>query len=99
MSTLRRFLIVAIVAISPAAIAGKHHRAKHHPKMSMDDAKKIALGMVPGDVKAAELEHEGGRWIYSFEIRPEGETKKIIKEVNLDSDTGEQVGKIDTERE
>ena len=25
---------------------------------------------------------------YSFEIKPAGETRKIVKEVNLDADTG-----------
>ncbi len=51
-------------------------------------ARRTALTRVPGSVKAEELEHEGGRWIYSFEIRPDGETRKIIREVNVDADTG-----------
>jgi len=53
---------------------------------------------VPGKVLAEELEHEGGRWIYSFEIKPTGETRKLIKEVNIDADTGAVVD-IGTEKD
>lgn len=104
MSTMKRFLIATalvagpLAALAPAAHADKHHRVAYHPKMSMDDARKIALARFPGTVKTEELEREKGRWIYSFEIRPTGETKKIVKEVNLDADTGKIV-EIDTERE
>src|SRR4051794_4005434 len=73
--------------------------SKHVAKLSMQTARAKALTLVPGKVKAEELEKEHGRWIYSFEIRPDGETRKIVKEVNLDADTGEQVGKIDTEKD
>jgi uncharacterized membrane protein YkoI len=69
----------------------------HHAKIPIAQARAQALGLVPGRVVAEELEHEGGRWIYSFEIRPTGERRKLIKEVNLDADTGALVGSIDTE--
>lgn len=73
--------------------------SQHVAKVSMDAARTKALALVPGTVSAEELEHEGGRWIYSFEIKPKGETRRIVKEVNIDADTGALVGSIQTEGE
>ena len=76
---------LAIVALSSPAMA------KHHAKLSLEEARKLALGKVSGTIVHDELEKEHGRWIYSIEIRPLGETGKRIREVNLDADTGEVV--------
>ena len=85
---------VALPAIiQTAASAAETHQAK----VALADARAKALGIVPGKVVDEELEHEGGRWIYSFEIKPTGETRKLIKEVNIDADTGVVVG-IETEK-
>jgi uncharacterized membrane protein YkoI len=92
-------LFVAFGALSPlvAPVAKAADSAQHQPKVSLVDARSKALALVPGNVLAEELEHEGGRWIYSFEIRPAGEKRKIIREVNIDADTGAVVG-IETEK-
>lgn len=68
----------------------------HHAKVAIADARAKALSLVDGKLIKEELEHENGRWIYSFEIKPTGEKGKAIKEVNIDADTGALVG-IDTE--
>ena len=70
----------------------------HHAKVAIADARTKALGLVPGAVVAEELEHEAGRWIYSFEIKPTGEQGKLVKEVNIDADSGALVN-IDTEND
>ncbi len=67
-------------------------------KIAMDKARQIALAKVPGTVVHDELEKEKGRWIYSIEVRPTGETGKRIKEVNIDASTGEIVETV-TEKE
>ncbi len=81
---------IAAVACAPAA--------RHQAVVSPSAARSIALARVSGVVRAEELEHEDGRWVYSFEIKPTGETRKIIQEVNVDADTGDVVS-VDTERE
>jgi hypothetical protein len=73
-------------------------RQQHQPRVSLSDARAKALATVPGKVVAEELEHEKGRWIYSFEIKPQGETRRLIKEVNIDADTGVVVN-VETEKE
>ena len=70
----------------------------HHAKVTLVDARAKALSLVDGTLIKEELEHENGRWIYSFEIKPTGEKGKTIKEVNIDADTGALVG-IDTEND
>ncbi len=73
-------------------------KAKYPAKVSMDTARATALTKVPGKVIKEELEKEKGRWIYSFEIKPTGETGRLVKEVNLDADTGEVIA-IETEKD
>jgi uncharacterized membrane protein YkoI len=96
-STTLAFVLGAasVVGVASTAMA----KQTHHAKLPVTEARAKALSLVPGRVVAQELEHEGGRWIYSFEIKPTGETRKIIKEVNLDADTGALVGSIDTEND
>lgn len=88
---------VSTVAVAQVVHAEQAGESKHQAKIPMAEARAKALSLVPGSVVAEELEQEGGRWIYSFEIKPKGETRKIVKEVNIDADTGAVVG-IETEK-
>jgi uncharacterized membrane protein YkoI len=77
---------------STAVIAGTAAAAEtHQAKVAIADARAKALGLVPGTLVKEELEHEKGRWIYSFEIKPTDAKEKLVKEVNIDSDTGDVV--------
>jgi uncharacterized membrane protein YkoI len=87
-----------LAGAAPALAGTPHHPPRHHAKVTIDQARKTALARVPGTVKAAELEKEKGRWIYSFEIRPEHRTRKIVREVNIDADSGVIV-EVTTERD
>lgn len=101
--------IATVIALSGPAFAqntashGKRaedetkSQVEHRAKVPLAQARERALRRVPGTVVHEELEREHGRWIYSFEIRPQGEHGKRVKEVNIDSDSGELVN-IETER-
>jgi uncharacterized membrane protein YkoI len=67
------------------------HQSKHAPRVSLETARAQALARVPGEVRSEELEREHGRWIYSFVIKPLGETQPTVRELNFDADTGEFV--------
>jgi uncharacterized membrane protein YkoI len=88
-------LLGAAVTVALPAGAGT---PQHEAKVPIETARAKALSVVAGSVVAEELEHEGGRWIYSFEIKPKGETRKIVKEVNIDADTGALVS-VELEKE
>ncbi len=79
------------LAISLSFVVAASGKESHHAKLSMDQARAIALREVPGKIVHEELEHEKGRWIYSIEVRPTGETGRRVKEVNLDADSGKVV--------
>ena len=88
-----------VAGMSCAASASPaRHGAQHAHRISMAQARKTALARVPGKLNAEELEHEHGRWIYSFEIRVKGDAPKMIHEVNVDADTGRIVD-VSTERD
>ena len=103
MKSIRRSLVLltALASFAPwVAVAPPIASAdtkKHQPKFPIADARAKALAQVPGGTLVAEeLEYEGKLWIYSFEIKPKGEKGKLIKEVNIDADTGALVS-VDTE--
>lgn len=57
-------------------------------KISMDQAREIAVKKAPGTVKSSELEREHGKLIYSFDIQT---SKTEITEVNVDAKDGKVV--------
>ncbi|MEZ5424966.1 MAG: PepSY domain-containing protein [Pyrinomonadaceae bacterium] len=57
-------------------------------KISKEEARRIAVERVPGEVLESELEKEKGRLVYEFEIRTEN---GVIFEVQVDAKTGEIV--------
>jgi len=83
--TLGLALALMIPLGSAAATHAQADHAHHTARVSMDAARHTALVRVPGTVRHEELEREGGRWIYSFEITTGGPG---IEEVNVDADTG-----------
>lgn len=74
--------LLSLVA-APCALAQTSQPA-HKTRLSMSEAKKIALSEESGTIKTQELEHEKGRWIYSFDI----EHAQQVHEVNVDANTG-----------
>jgi hypothetical protein len=84
-------LIVCLVLASPAGLHAKDQRQK--PKLSMDQAQKIALEKEPGKIESRELEKEHGQLIYSFDIR----AANGLHEVNIDAMNGNVIeDKIET---
>jgi len=73
---------VAWAAESPAALQAE-------AKVKPAEARKTALGEVPGKIKSEELEREKGKLIYSYDIKVSG--KPGIEEVQVDAITGEVV--------
>ena len=57
-------------------------------RVSMEQAQKTAMGAQAGTIESKELEHEHGRWIYSFDIRG---SDKLIHEVQIDAKSGKIV--------
>ena len=80
---MKKLLVFLIVAF---AVSGIY--AADKPKISMKKAKAIALRKVPGGkIESAELENEGGKLIYSFDIK----ASSGITEVNVDAMNGKVV--------
>jgi uncharacterized membrane protein YkoI len=82
------FALALGVASTAGIVTTASAAETHQAKVAIADARQKAMNLVSGSLVAEELEHEGGRWIYSFEIKPTGEKGKLIKEVNIDADTG-----------
>ncbi len=86
-AALRKPVTLALSAALCALPTAAAHAAQHKTKLTMSDAKKIALAKESGSIKSGELEHEKGRWIYSFDVQHQAQ----VREVNVDANTGEVV--------
>ena len=86
-------LALGLVFITPLEAATKkstHRAMPPKDRISADSAKAVALAKVPdGHVKSHELEYEGGKWVYSYDISVPG--KPGVEEVQVDAKTGEVV--------
>jgi uncharacterized membrane protein YkoI len=101
---INRFAVLAFLAVSATAAgaqAPSHQQKKVETQaelqkeahMSMADARALALHTVPNaTIQAGELEREGGKLIYSFDLKVPG--KSGIDEVNIDAMTGKLVSNL-----
>lgn len=72
------------MALLVAGVLGVAAQAAPKPKLSMAEAKRIALEKHPGKIKSAELETEKGVLQYSFDIK----TEKGLYEVGVNAADG-----------
>ena len=95
-----RFIPLAAIVLSAAAAgaqAPKHQKKvetqaelQKEAHMTMADARALALKTVPtASIQAGEIEREGGKLIYSFDMKVPG--KSGIDEVNIDAMTSRLV--------
>jgi uncharacterized membrane protein YkoI len=89
---------LAITATAAGAQGPGHHKKNEtqaelqkEAKMTMAEARALAQRTVPNAaIQAGEIEREGGKLIYSFDMKTAG--KSGIDEVNIDAMTGKLVG-------
>lgn len=74
--------MIAAAGLAPAIASAAS--TKPPAKLSMAQARMVALKKAPGRVTDAEYENENGGWRYSFDIRQ----GKRIHEIGVDANTG-----------
>jgi regulator of RNase E activity RraB len=79
---------LAFASILTAGAFAATTTTKPQPKITMEQARVIALKKAPGTIKSEELENEHGKLIYSFDIAT---SKKDVTEVNVDAMNGKIV--------
>jgi uncharacterized membrane protein YkoI len=83
--------LLALVIGAPAATTCKGSaELQAKAKITCEAARKSALGKLGGKglrVRSAELEEEGGKLVYSFDVKRKG--KPGVEEVQVDALTGE----------
>ena len=93
LKSLRMFTVIALVTVASTAIATAKAPT---PRVSMAQAKAMALKLAPGKIISSEYEKEGGGWRYSFDIQQRGH----VQEIGIDGQNGRVVenkseGKVD----
>jgi len=77
--------IATLIAAAAMTVSAFAATTATKPKITMAQARAIALKKAPGTIKSAELEKEHGKLIYSFDIAT---SPKAITEVNVDALNG-----------
>ena len=77
---------VAAFGIGSGATAASTVKAPT-PRISMGQARAMALKLAPGKIMSSEYEKEGGIWRYSFDIQQRGH----VQEIGIDGRTGRVV--------
>ncbi|HEY0406587.1 MAG TPA: PepSY domain-containing protein [Pyrinomonadaceae bacterium] len=67
------------------ASAAEQARLSKQTRITMEQARAIALKRAPGNIEGSELEREHGKLVYSFDIRND---KGTITEVQVNAKTG-----------
>jgi uncharacterized membrane protein YkoI len=81
-------LVAAVAAFGIGSGANAASVAKPpSPRISMAQARAMALKLAPGKVISSEYEKEGGIWRYSFDIQQRGN----VQEIGIDGRTGRVV--------
>jgi uncharacterized membrane protein YkoI len=80
-------ILTSLSALQPVAAHAQPSAPKN--RISMEQARKAALKVFSGNVKGEELEYEGNRWVYSFDLKKDGDSN--IHEVQIDAVTGQLV--------
>ena len=88
--------LLALVAAFGTASAALAAAAPPKAKISMAQARAMALKLAPGKITDSEYEKDDGAWRYSFDIQQKGH----IQEIGIDGQTGKVVenkseGKVD----
>jgi uncharacterized membrane protein YkoI len=90
------FAAVALIALAPVAHAQAGYKKDipaalaKRAKVTEPEAAAAVMARVPkGQIEAMELEEEGGKFIYSYDVKTPG--KSGIDEVHVDAMTGKVV--------
>lgn len=84
-----KIILATAAAAGVIGMAGVALATQQSPaaRISMDEARAIALAAAPGAVADAEYENEDGGWRYSFDIAQNGR----IHEIGVDANSGDIV--------
>ena len=90
-AALTAFLVLAPATLHAANTTTEQAKLQKEAKISMEEAKEIALKHVKKDskIESSELERENGKLIYSFDVREPN--RKDVTEVNVNAMDGKIV--------
>lgn len=60
-------------------------------RVPIETARKVAIAEFAGKIQSEELEFEGGKWIYSFDLKSAKDS--LVHEVHVDAITGKFLDK------
>lgn len=84
----RSGMVLSILACTPFLAHAKPTPPAN--RVSIEKAREVAIQAFQGKIQGEELEFEGGKWIYSFDLKTSKD--KLVHEVHVDALTGKALG-------
>lgn len=82
----KAMLAVVILSAAPMPVFASAKKQPPKNRVAVVKAREIAKSSFAGEIKSEELEFEGGKWIYSFDLQASQD--KQIHEVHVDAISG-----------
>jgi hypothetical protein len=83
--------IVGTLAIIAVPLLAQAKEKPPENRVPIEAARKTAIAEFAGKIQGEELEFEGGKWIYSFDLKSTKDSR--IHEVHVDAITGKFLDK------
>lgn len=90
LSAIRKSIVGILTFITVPLLA--HAETKPpETRVPIEEARKVATDAYAGKIQGEELEFEGGKWIYSFDLKSAKDSR--VHEVHVDAITGKFLDK------
>ena len=90
LSVIKKSLVGALAIVAfPFFVEAKQKPPEN--RVPIEAARKVATAAFAGKIQGEELEFEGGRWIYSFDLKSAKDS--MVHEVHVDAITGKFLDK------
>ncbi len=80
--------LITVIAV-PLLVQAKQSPPEN--RVPIEAARKVAISTYSGKIQGEELEFEGGKWIYSFDMKSPKDSR--VHEIHVDAISGKLLGK------
>ena len=80
------WIALSILALTPALAQAHSKDTPPENRISQEKARQAAKSYYAGKIESEELEFEGGKWIYSFDLKKSNDQR--VHEIHVDAISG-----------
>ena len=90
LSVIKKTIVGALAIVAVPLLVQANEKPPEN-RVSIEAARKVATAAFDGKIQGEELEFEGGKWIYSFDLKSAKDSR--VHEVHVDAISGKFLDK------